>query len=327
MKINLKLSVLLLALFSVSRVCGQMSFDYLGDKWKEYLQRSVSDLTSLHHNHFKDTVSVKEMREAFFKNKDKHVLESPYAGFDSVVYIGGFGENAMLISPLKRHANKKIRECRGVWSWAGRYRLLQLLDKNGLPQKQLLEKLNGDKRQEWLDGEVLKLGEPRWYMGFVVSPRPNWDVYDKGRLVIRVGYSPNSEPDFFTFANLTKVVFDGDWFSSIDAGAKLLGMLQGMRSSVHVDDTERNFSVLLYAHPQTKYSQKVTYTLELLQPEHPDKETVELFQDFKGFVEHIPAPAFKPYYTTDFRILAGRYYRVTVSKCGWLVEDYFSTQQ
>ena len=104
-------------------------------------------------------------------------------------------------------------------------------------------------------------------------------------------------------------------------------MLQGMRSSVHVDDTERKFSVLLYARPQTKYSQEVTYTLELLQPEHPDKETVELFQDFKGFVEHIPAPAFKPYYTTDFRILAGRYYRVTVSKCGWLVEDYFSTQQ
>ena len=28
------------------------------------------------------------------------------------------------------------------------------------------------------------------------------------------------------------------------------------------------------------------------------------------------------YYTTDFRILPARYYRVTVNKCGWLVEDY-----
>ena len=45
------------------------------------------------------------------------------------------------------------------------------------------------------------------------------------------------------------------------------------------------------------------------------EETTELFQDFKSFVELIPAPAFKPYYTTDFRIMTGRYYRVTVNKC------------
>ena len=31
---------------------------------------------------------------------------------------------------------------------------------------------------------------------------------------------------------------------------------------------------------------------------------------------------FKPYYTSDGRILPGRYYRVTVNRCGWLVEDY-----
>jgi len=52
--------------------------------------------------------------------------------------------------------------------------------------------------------------------------------------------------------------------------------------------------------------------------------TATLFQNFKGFVERIPAKAFMPYYTTDFRIMTGRYYRVTVNKCGWLVEDYFS---
>ena len=57
---------------------------------------------------------------------------------------------------------------------------------------------------------------------------------------------------------------------------------------------------------------------------NPDKETAELFQNLKSFVERIPAKAFKPYYTTDFRIMTGRYYRVTVSKCGWLVEDYLS---
>lgn len=42
----------------------------------------------------------------------------------------------------------------------------------------------------------------------------------------------------------------------------------------------------------------------------------------KQFVERLPQGTFMPYYTTDFRILLGRYYRVTVNKCGWLVEDY-----
>ena len=40
------------------------------------------------------------------------------------------------------------------------------------------------------------------------------------------------------------------------------------------------------------------------------------------FVEKLPYNTFRPLYTADFRILTGRYYRVTVNKCGWLVEDY-----
>lgn len=40
------------------------------------------------------------------------------------------------------------------------------------------------------------------------------------------------------------------------------------------------------------------------------------------FVEKLPYNTFRPLYTADFRILTGRYYSVTVNKCGWLVEDY-----
>ena len=324
MKKNLKLLAFLLALIPMSRVHGQISFDYLGDKWAEYQRHNVGDLTSIHRNHFKDTVSVAEMKDAFLKNKDKRCSKSPYEGFDSVVHVGGYGKNVMLVSPLERNSQKKVRECRGVWSWIGRYKLLELRDKNGVPQKSLLDKLNGDKSQKWLDGEILKLGEPRWYMGFTVSPRLNWDFYDEGKLVAKMGYSQYSEPDFFSYANLTKHVLDGDWYSTIDAGARLLGALQAMQSSVNTGKPERTFSVLLYERPTCKSSKykKTPYTLELLEPGNPDKETAELFKNFKSFVEKIPAKAFKPYYTTDFRIMTGRYYRVTVDKCGWLVEDY-----
>lgn len=143
-------------------------------------------------------------------------------------------------------------------------------------------------------------------------------------LIARIGYSQYSEPDFFSYANLTKSVLGGDWYSCIDAGAKLLGALHGMQSSANLKKSEKTFSVMLY---EKTNETPTPYTLELLEPQTADKETTELFMDFKRFVERIPAKAFKPYYTTDFRIMSGRYYRVTVNKCGWLVEDYFSINQ
>ncbi len=329
MKNNLKQLVLLLALLCVSSAYGQTSFDFFdnfGERWTEYQLRSANDLASLQRRHFKDSVSVEEMKEAFFKNKDRRFSKSPYEGFDSVVYIGNYGKSLMLVSPLKQHPQKKVRECRGVWSMFNK--LIELRDMNGVPQPQLLDKLSSDKEQKWLDGEVIKLGEPRWYMGFIVSPCPYWDIYDEGKLVTKIGYSPYSYdgPDFFTFANVTKHVLDGKWHSRIDAGAGLLGAMHGIQSSAKLSKSERTFSVLLYEkpRPKAKSSKWSAYTLELLEPEHPDKETEVLFQNFKTFVEGIPSKAFKPYYTADFRIMTGRYYRVTVNKCGWLVEDYFS---
>jgi hypothetical protein len=58
-------------------------------------------------------------------------------------------------------------------------------------------------------------------------------------------------------------------------------------------------------------------------PENPNAETKQLFENMKHIVEEIHSRAFKPYYTTDSRIMTSIYYRVTVNKCGWQIEDYF----
>ncbi|MBR3616299.1 MAG: DUF5030 domain-containing protein [Bacteroidaceae bacterium] len=42
----------------------------------------------------------------------------------------------------------------------------------------------------------------------------------------------------------------------------------------------------------------------------------------KRFVESLPSNSFAPYFTTDMRLMTGRYYKVTVNKCGWLIQDY-----
>ncbi len=106
-----------------------------------------------------------------------------------------------------------------------------------------------------------------------------------------------------------------------------MGLLLGINSEANRIDSEKTFSVLLHAkdNPKEKRTAKryrKSYTLELLSPTEPDEKTQQLFEEMKYFVETLPYGTFMPYYTTDGRIMTGRYYRVTVNKCGWLIEDY-----
>ena len=85
------------------------------EKWEEYVHEysrgGYNDLLTEHY--FKQTVSVDEMVAAFHANKDKKFTTSPYAGHDSVVYAL-YSEQVLLTSPISRHPEKKVRECRGV---------------------------------------------------------------------------------------------------------------------------------------------------------------------------------------------------------------------
>ena len=173
--------------------------------------------------------------------------------------------------------------------------------------------------KKMMNGEIISLRAPRWYMGYVVSPAACMEVYVDGELSSRspsVNYS-----DFFAYANHYSMVLDGEWYHNVSGGARLLGALQGMNTMVHARTSEKTFSVLLYAKTYPR-SKKVTYTIELLLPDNPDRETDALFASLKSFVESLPSGSFAPYYTTDFRLMTGRYYKVTVDKCGWLIEDY-----
>ena len=76
-------------------------------------------------------------------------------------------------------------------------------------------------------------------------------------------------------------------------------------------------------------SRSLMYSLAAKVQTNSEKKTTKLYfhtQGFAGdpFVENIPLGAFAPYFTTDMRVMTGRYYRVTVNKCGWLVEDYLN---
>lgn len=315
-----------LAIVASTSLHAQNLFSYWGERWNDYLHTPESNLTFLHKRFFKDTVTVAEMKEAFVKYKGVTCEKSLYEGGDSVNFpVEGHGRSVMLVSPLQRHPDRTVRACRGIWACASpRYQLLDVVDKNGQSQKKLLEKLNGDETKRWLDGEILRLEEPRWYMGFVVSPCVYWECYDEGKPLADVNTSAN-RPDFFSYAEVTSSWIGGYWDRNLQAGARLLGAMCGLEYSPLSDgQAECVFSVLLYQKPMAKGKkcEEKPYTLELLEPESADNGTLRLFHDMKRFVEALPDQTFKPYYTTDFRIMNGRYYRVTVNRCGWLIEDY-----
>ena len=67
---SIKSLISLLALLIASSTFGQVawSFDELGKQWARYEKEEIdNNLFKVSHRYFTETVSVKEMREAFYK--------------------------------------------------------------------------------------------------------------------------------------------------------------------------------------------------------------------------------------------------------------------
>ena len=327
---NIKILILLTFTFISLNVTAQgnknksrLPYDTFNEKWEIYHYRSKGDLGILN-RYFRDTVSVEEMKQAFYTNKDKRFPTSPYADYDSIV--NGFHDLSILLnSPLRDNPLKKVRNMRGVWARGKRFHLQQLLDENGVPRDDLLKKVNKD-TVPFMERTYIFLRAPRHYMGFIVSPLPSADTFDRKLRVGTGGF--NYRPlDFFSSA-APNGMLDGDWYNRTKTGARYMGRLLNLyygNEGYEQDDNrpERTFYVLLYEKPKVHGTLVAEYTIELLLPENPDKETSEVFKYMKYFVEELRYNSFNPLFTSDMRIMTGRYYRVTVNKCGWLVEDYF----
>ena len=290
-------------------------------QWNRYEKVISSGRNSFISYHFRDTVSIDEMVEAFRANKDKRSSSSPYAGHDSIVH-GIFGPYVMLNSPLKNCPVKEAQTMRGVWVLGPSGITLQgVQDPQGTMRPEIMEKVE-KKPKDWRKGDYMLLRNPMHYMGYVVSPCAVVQTRDENRLV---GSTPTIQrpADFFSFQGSCSL--DGEWDSGIKGGGEVFGKYLTFYETYNPCrySTEKVFSVLLYQKPESISTEK-EYTLKLLEPENPDEKTEKAFKVLKYFVEHLQYNAFNPLYTTDYRLFLGRYYRVTVNKCGWLLEDYMT---
>lgn len=256
--------------------------------WDEYRYHARFIPAGLRWRFFRDTVSVNEMKTAFLRYKSVPLYNSPYEGFDTL--DTSKGKAVILRSPMK-----------------------------DMPMKDIFAKPKLRKR---LTGDIVYLALPHPYMGFMVSPYAFYEVYQDGKLVGQEGKNHDGGADFFCYAQQATTTLHGEWSDSIADGARLMGAMIGLSEGVCPSRPERTFSVLLHRKEQQKYPTREEYTVELLEPESPDQQTLTDFLVMKAYIEKLHYNAFKPYYTTDFRLLLGRYYHVTVNRCGWLVEDY-----
>ena len=290
---RLKLSAALIALLFAQNAFCQQEFPDYEDLWKEYKCKIDENFLSCSWK-FNKEVSLEEMKEAFYKKKNAKDKKIHYEDF-------------LVIKPELHPDDIYVRV----------YPTLK-----DHPAKQVVE------------GEEITLSNPKWYMGFIVSPRAYFEVYNNGK---RTAYAPYATySDFFAYAAYKPILrLDGpyDWYNNTRYGARLIGTLHSLGTDEHWWlKEEKQFSVLLYKKKDEEKVQdyqgihtrlrRVYYSLELLEPGNPDKETQKLFDDLKRFVEELPLGTFAPYFTSDTRVMTGRYYRVTVNKCGWLIEDY-----
>lgn len=291
---HLKLFTLAVCLLAASNTFGQaenvkpISFDQLGKQWSEYEKDKVDkNFLSLYSRQYNETVSVDEMKQAFYKNRNAKAKDKEIHYEDFVVTKPELHPEDIYLRvypTLKDNPSERVNE-----------------------------------------GMEITLSNPKWYMGFIVSPRAYFEVYNSGKRTVFAPYATYS--DFFAYAAYKPILqLDGpyNWHQNTGWGAHLIGTLHAMRTAEHLWlKGEKQFSVLLYTKTYPM-SHRVSYSLELLEPQEPDGETQKLFEDLKDFVEQIPSKAFAPYFTTDLRQMTGRYYRVTVNKCGWLIEDYLN---
>lgn len=300
MKKGLSIIIWLLTLGPVTPTTAQVltgdgwsNYD-LNREWYQYLYQSKDDMCLLREKYFRDTISVDEMNAVFRANKDKRPDYSPYQGHDSIFTYRGNMLN--LVRPKAK----------------------------GLPLSRIYMNPNRTKEEaKLLDGDLVFLRHPRHYMGYVVSPQPLLETFDKGRILGREGALLGGEASFFSKAQEAVGYLDGTWESHLRGGTILMGTLIGKDEPPQPNRAERTFSVLLYE----KTGKRTGYDVVLLAPDAPDAETLRDFQWMKQFVGRLPQGTFLPYYTSDFRILPARYYRVTVNQCGWLVEDYMDINQ
>lgn len=301
-------------------------FDY--ENLARYSYNSKHDIDGLKQLFQIDTVSWDEMREHYDRYANVAPPVNVYDGKDSV---SGIWKMLMVHSPLSDAPVKEVRSERGVWKYPP-LQLVDLQDKNGKSNEKLFERLykkmprkseyrniyQSDKSRqiypEWYNGSVTLLRDPKYYMGFVVSASPYFFHYDNGRPKYIISGINSGAPDFYSSLSL---ILDGDWAAQIPDGMYRFSLYASGEIVPRPSRGQKEIRFTWLLTIDTKGRQDA----HLLSPEAPDGETLRAFKGLRTFVRRLRPGIFRMLYTSDGRLLPGRYLKALYDERGWLIED------
>ena len=271
-----------------------------------------------------DTISWEEMREHYDRYVNATAPANVYAGKDSV---GGIWNMLMARSPLEEAPLKDVRAARGIWLYPP-LQLVEIQNPKGQKDEKLFDRLSKkvpnksvykniyqkkESKQiypEWYDGPLTLLYDPLYYMGFVVSGKVSFFYYHNG--------SPkcikdlNHDPDFYSSRQLR---LGGTWSSGIPYGMYQFSMAASSMLRGNPGPKAVRFTWMLTIDAQGQQDAL------LLAPKDPDRDTKMAFNRLQYFVRKLRPGMFQVLYTSDGRILPGRYIKALYDERGWWFED------
>ena len=175
---HLRLFAISIALLAALNIFGQTAkgkptlFDYLGKAWSDYEKNEMDkNFLSLSWKLYKE-VSHEEMKQAFYNNRNAKAK-------DKEIHYEDF-----IVTKPELHPEDIY------------LRVYPTLKDN--PSERVDE------------GMEITLSNPKWYMGFIVSPRAYFEVYNSGKRTVFAPYATYS--DIFAYAAYRPVLqLDGPY--------------------------------------------------------------------------------------------------------------------
>ncbi len=184
------------------------------------------------------------------------------------------------------------------------------------PPNSRMDYPGGDVIMSWLSGDYLSLETPARYYSFVVSAQRQVTHFDKGK--VRWGASEFSRSVYERYAteSISAISVDGHWGKDTETAMRLLS--HDTRRFTSMDTTLKSMAAftLLFT-----IDDNGRIELTSLDPRQPSPQEAAWLAELQRGLDTLPPWSLNCLYTSDGRILPGRYISAMRGKDRWVLMD------
>lgn len=284
-------------------------------------------------------LSIDEMISIFYKYSNKNILcDSLF--FDPFVGYTEIGISIVVDTPLKNYSDTIIRNCHAKWRISHKNKedilYLEKILPIGITPKEaekryaIIQNMYGKYDTysgvfgipaKWFTGKITILNCPRKIFnetvakdGFILTLKDG-GIISRELIHLKEGLYESS-------CHATKgggilITEDGCWWQHISINTDSLNnaVNKGFHSSKN--DILKDYSFLLIINPSSG-----KLSLHPLWQKQPNTVDIKNIDYLKKIIEQLPAWSYGPLITANKKLMYGRYFKASLSKTGWKLEDY-----